>query len=222
MRDDIFTVIPDKEIPVSDEEIQAIQTESRNILTRRGKSMSNISLLRSLIFEALSEMPTPIAGAVYDVNGEEVEVMGAKRDMDGKLYLLVQKGNRSEYTPYETFDTSKMVSRPNVPSSTPPVMEQKRVTGTYGGKTYGASPGSVSALKKTGMSAKKAVGGGKFSWAENPYAAAQAAHIVATGEPTVKKGTKRKKASESDRKHESTCSECGAKKMERICSECGY
>ena len=39
----------------------------------------------------------------------------------------------------------------------------------------------------------RSVGAGKFAWASNPYAAAQAAHIVATGEPTVKKGTKRKR-----------------------------
>ena len=102
-----------------------------------------------------------------------------------------------------------------------PVQEQKKVTGAYGGKTYGASPGSVSAIKKSGDSAKKAVAGGKFSWASNPYAAAQAAHIVATGEPTVKKGTKRK-SNESDTKEAKTCDECGAKYEGAGCNECGY
>lgn len=100
--------------------------------------------------------------------------------------------------------------------------EQKKVTGAYGGKTYGASPGSLSALKKSDSSAKKAVKAGKFSWAEDPYAAAQAAHIVATGEPTVKKGTKRKKATESDKKHEKTCEQCESMYEGADCSECGY
>jgi len=99
-------------------------------------------------------------------------------------------------------------------------MEQKKVTGSYGGKTYGASPGSVSAIKKSGDSAKKAVGAGKFSWASSPYAAAQAAHIVATGEPTVKKGSKKK--AEGDKKEGTRCEECGAKYEGSRCSECGY
>lgn len=100
--------------------------------------------------------------------------------------------------------------------------EQKRVTGSYGGKTYGASPGSLSALKKSDSSAKKAVKAGKFSWADDPYAAAQAAHIVATGEPTVKKGTKRKKATESDTHEGKQCEQCGTMYEGSACNECGY
>ena len=63
----------------------------------------------------------------------------------------------------------------------------------YGGKEYKSSPGSVAAIKKHGGSASKAVKAGAFDWADDPMAAAQAAHIVAIGEPTVAKGTKRKK-----------------------------
>ena len=100
--------------------------------------------------------------------------------------------------------------------------EQKRVTGTYGGKTYGASPGSVTAIKKSDSSAKKAVKAGKFAWADNPYAAAQAAHIVATGEPTVKKGTKRKKTAEGDVHEGKQCEQCGTMYEGTACNECGY
>lgn len=63
----------------------------------------------------------------------------------------------------------------------------------YGKKVYKASSGSVAAIKKHGGSAGKAVKAGAFDWADNPMAAAQAAHIVAMGEPTVAKGTKKKK-----------------------------
>jgi len=66
---------------------------------------------------------------------------------------------------------------------------------SYGGKKYQASAGSVSAIKKSGGSAKKAVAAGKFDWASNPYAAAQAAHIAALGEPTVERGSKLKESS---------------------------
>lgn len=99
--------------------------------------------------------------------------------------------------------------------------EQKKVTKAYGSKTYVASPGSVSAIKKSGDSAKKAVGAGKFDWASDPFAAAQAAHIVATGEPTVKKGAK-KKTEESDKKEAVKCDECGAMYEGSSCSECDY
>ncbi len=61
----------------------------------------------------------------------------------------------------------------------------------YAGKQYAASKGSLDALKKSGGSTKKAVKSGAFSWADEPYAAAQAAHIVATGMPNTKKSTKK-------------------------------
>jgi len=61
----------------------------------------------------------------------------------------------------------------------------------YAGKQYTASKGSLDALKKSGGSTKRAVKSGAFDWADEPYAAAQAAHIVATGEPTAKKSSKK-------------------------------
>ena len=61
----------------------------------------------------------------------------------------------------------------------------------YAGKQYTASKGSLDALKKSGGSTKRAVKSGAFDWADEPYAAAQAAHIVATGEPTTKKSSKK-------------------------------
>jgi hypothetical protein len=64
------------------------------------------------------------------------------------------------------------------------------MTRVYDGKKYAASAGSVASLEKHGMSAEKAVKAGDFDWASNPMAAAQAAHIVASGKPTVPKGTK--------------------------------
>lgn len=51
----------------------------------------------------------------------------------------------------------------------------------YGGEEYKASRGSLAALKGAKGSKERAVKGGKFSWAEEPYAAARAAEIVATG-----------------------------------------
>lgn len=63
----------------------------------------------------------------------------------------------------------------------------------YGKKEYRSSSGSVAAIKKHGGSASKAVKAGAFDWADDPMAAAQAAHIVAMGEPTVAKGSKKKK-----------------------------
>lgn len=51
----------------------------------------------------------------------------------------------------------------------------------YSGKEYKASRGSVSALRKAKGSKGRAVKGGKFDWAEEPYAAARAAEIVSTG-----------------------------------------
>lgn len=64
------------------------------------------------------------------------------------------------------------------------------MTRVYDGKKYTASAGSVASLEKHGMSAEKAVKAGDFDWASNPMAAAQAAHIVASGKPTVPKGAK--------------------------------
>ena len=53
----------------------------------------------------------------------------------------------------------------------------------YKGKTYTASPGSITALEDHEFDVSDAVDAGKFDWADEPYAAAQAAHIVAKGEP---------------------------------------
>lgn len=72
------------------------------------------------------------------------------------------------------------------------------MTRVYDGKKYTASAGSVASLEKHGMSAEKAVKAGDFDWADNPMAAAQAAHIVASGKPTVPKGAK---ISESQLRH---------------------
>ena len=57
-------------------------------------------------------------------------------------------------------------------------------TRKYKGKTYTASAGSLEALKKHKMDVSKAVESGDFDWADEPYAAAQAAYIVATGKTT--------------------------------------
>ena len=57
-------------------------------------------------------------------------------------------------------------------------------TRKYKGKTYTASAGSLAALKKHKMDVSKAVDSGDFDWADEPYAAAQAAYIVATGKTT--------------------------------------
>ena len=53
----------------------------------------------------------------------------------------------------------------------------------YKGRTYTASPGSITALEDHDFDVSAAVEAGKFDWADEPYAAAQAAHIVAKGEP---------------------------------------
>lgn len=55
------------------------------------------------------------------------------------------------------------------------------------GSSYHASAGSIEALKKHGGSVEKAVKAGAFDWADDPYAAAQAAHIVLTGRTTGEK-----------------------------------
>jgi hypothetical protein len=77
------------------------------------------------------------------------------------------------------------------------ISEKNTRSRSYRGKSYTSSKGSQTALKKHGGSTKKAVEAGAFDWADpelgGPYAAANAAKIVATGSPTVKRGTKRKK-----------------------------
>lgn len=62
--------------------------------------------------------------------------------------------------------------------------DERSQTRKYKGKTYTASPGSLTALKKHDMDVSKAVEAGDFDWADEPYAAAQAAYIVATGKTT--------------------------------------
>ena len=88
--------------------------------------------------------------------------------------------------------------------------EQKTKSKKYAGKKHKASAGSVSAIKKSDDSAGEAVKAGKFDWASSPFAAAQSAHIVATGEPTVKKGSKKNESAH--------CSECGLPEAQ---CECG-
>jgi hypothetical protein len=51
-------------------------------------------------------------------------------------------------------------------------------------KEYKASLGSIAALEKHDDSCKKAVEAGDFDWADEPYAACQAAHIAKTGKTT--------------------------------------
>jgi hypothetical protein len=69
--------------------------------------------------------------------------------------------------------------------------KKKSKSKKYAGKKYTASSGSVAAIKKHKGSVEKAVSAGAFDWADDPYAAAQAAHIVAVGKPTVAKGSKK-------------------------------
>lgn len=117
---------------------------------------------------------------------------GAKAIADGKFNWAKKLG----INPWSLIQAATIVGtgRPIArrPQEGPAVLEAKR-TRSYGKRSYSASPGSVAAIKKHGDSAKKAVKAGAFDWASNPYAAANAAHIVATGEPTVRKGSKRKK-----------------------------
>jgi hypothetical protein len=65
-------------------------------------------------------------------------------------------------------------------------------TRDYKGQEYKSSAGSISALKKHGWSVEKAVKAGDFDWADDPYAAAQAALIVGRGETTRSASHKRK------------------------------
>jgi Arc/MetJ-type ribon-helix-helix transcriptional regulator len=63
----------------------------------------------------------------------------------------------------------------------------------YKGKEYKASPGSIETLKDDGFDIQKSVKDGDFDWAEEPYAAANAAYIVAKGKPAaLKKESKMK------------------------------
>jgi hypothetical protein len=61
----------------------------------------------------------------------------------------------------------------------------------YQGKTYKASPGVISILKKYNWDGKKAIADGKFDWAKkrgiNPWTLIQAATIVGTGKPISKR-----------------------------------
>jgi len=54
---------------------------------------------------------------------------------------------------------------------------------SYRGREYRASKGSLTSLRKSGGSKKKAVDAGSFDWAEEPYAAAMSAEIVGSGRP---------------------------------------
>jgi hypothetical protein len=72
------------------------------------------------------------------------------------------------------------------------VLKKKIKSKKYKGEKYSASAGSIAAIRKYKGSVKKAVASGAFDWASNPMAAAQAAHIVALGSPTVPSGSKKK------------------------------
>lgn len=65
------------------------------------------------------------------------------------------------------------------------------VTAEYQGKTYKASPGVISILKKYNWDGKKAIADGKFDWAKkrgiNPWTLIQSATIVGTGKPISKR-----------------------------------
>lgn len=65
-------------------------------------------------------------------------------------------------------------------------------TRDYKGQEYKSSAGSLSALKKHDWSVEKAVKAGDFDWADDPYAAAQAALIVGRGETTRSASHKKK------------------------------
>ena len=219
---DIFTEPSEKNVPVDSTDLADVQTESAKILTKRGIFMTKFDL-KQFIMEVLAD---PAVGQQFKSTRSMPITMTAGRDIqvtdvqgtgpsaivtftitgqDGTSYTIRRKWSDVTGQGGDWFD---------------PVSEaaQKK---TYGNKTYSASPGSVSAIKKSGDSAKKAVGAGKFDWATSPYAAAQAAHIVATGEPTVKKGSK-KKTHESDKKEAKTCEGCGTKYEGKTCSECGW
>jgi len=79
-----------------------------------------------------------------------------------------------------------------------PAGKRDRIVGTYDPETleekeYKASLGSKAVLKKHKGKCKPAVEAGDFDWAEDPYAACQAAHLAIYGKPTVPVGTKLKK-----------------------------
>jgi len=199
---DIFTEPSEKHVPVDPEDLAAVQEEGAKILTKRGAFMTKLDLKQFIMevladpqvgqqFKSTRHLPITMTSGrdvkitnVYGT-GPNMEIDFEITNVDGKVYTIRRKW-------------SDILGSGDRGESFEPVQEQKKVAGSYGGKTYGSSPGSVSAIKKSGDSAKKAVSAGKFGWADEPYAAAQAAHIVATGEPTVKKGTKRKKATETE------------------------
>jgi hypothetical protein len=72
-----------------------------------------------------------------------------------------------------------------------PQMFEATMTADYQGKTYKASPGVISILKKYNWDGKKAIADGKFDWAKkrgiNPWTLIQAATIVGTGKPISKR-----------------------------------
>ena len=65
--------------------------------------------------------------------------------------------------------------------------DSRQKTRSYKGKEYTASAGSLKSLKKHKYDVSKAVEAGDFDWADEPYAAAQAAYIVAKGKTTTSK-----------------------------------
>jgi hypothetical protein len=64
------------------------------------------------------------------------------------------------------------------------------LTKKYHGKEYKATPAGAKAAGEEDISA--------FKWADNPWAAKQAATIVKTGHPMVKKGKKHKSDKKED------------------------
>lgn len=98
--------------------------------------------------------------------------------------LLIESYTISSETPSSVTATSDSGETLSGRKSVKEADGEATETRKYKGKTYTASAGSLAALKKHKMDVSKAVDSGDFDWAEEPYAAAQAAYIVATGKTT--------------------------------------
>ena len=112
-------------------------------------------------------------------------MLGFKLSKDEKILREVISLLVEQYA--ETFDSPAHAALAGDSGGSGPVKEadsEGTETRKYKGKTYTASAGSLAALKKHKMDVSKAVDSGDFDWADEPYAAAQAAYIVATGKTT--------------------------------------
>lgn len=152
-----------------------------------------------------STMKKIVRDETYLQNGEFQKDLGDKMDMTMESLRRIIREVLIE----------RKASKGKKTSSKDGAIQKKK----YSGKEYASSAGSVASIKKHGNSVEKAVKSGDFDWSDNPYAAAQAAHIVATGKPSVAKGSKRGKMSEGA---STVCEECGAMYEGASCDECGY